>query len=555
MPGSGGQWINYLLWCLDRGRVLLGAFEHFEFPSMQQRDPDYVPMVEFLEHTDSLDQADIVLGSDRAWMNFYVNLLTKKQLINDWQVSAQYVATLQKRNIEFNLDWCDIWEQPEKFLQDLGALIGKSLPYNRVARQAIAQYSRTCTWLDPSQLQNNQHLLLARHLRMAPSELRRSCFRPEHLADPTQSGNYCPLIFNSVYIEKVNQDQVKLSACCINHTSAATDQVDFVNNSHLQRQRDTARRGLPVSGCMHCYHSTVNLQDHAIVTWSGSPVHHQTPRIQKLDYNVDPICNARCIQCSSYYSSAWLAEDQQYDPTITQRQFGQTRRSRPWRELDLDHVEHLYINGGEPLLTNEPQEILEHLAQRRSLANLQLAFNTNGSMRPSKELVELWKQCRGVVVNFSIDSTGSEFDYIRYPLNWEEVVSNIEFYAQLPVNLNLHVAYTLGIHNIDSVDHTMAWVKDMNSKLPKPLQFSTHLCSGPLDLTNAEPELKQLWLSRYQGTESWHQLVRPALVGTPTPQDRTWQQQLEMIDQRRNLSWKTSLPRLYQAWKLSQGTV
>ena len=555
VPGSGGQWINYLLWCLDQGRVLQGGFDHFKFSHVQQRDPDYFPLVEFVHHTDNFEQADVVLGSDRAWMNFYLNLVKKKNLAQDWQVVNLFMQDLQTQNIKFNLDWCDIWDDPVRFMQQLSLLTGLDLPYNYLVQKVMAQYSRTCVWLDPQQLANNRHLLLPKYQRLAAASIRSSYFYPRVMADPTQSGNYCSLIFNSVYVEKVNGAQVKLSSCCINHTSTATDQVDFANNSHLQQQRDTARRGLPVPGCMHCYDSTVNLQSSAIVTWLGKPVQHQHLRIQKMDYNVDPICNAKCIQCSAYYSSAWAAEDQQHGIAIAPRKFGQTRLSRPWQELDLEHIEHLYINGGEPLLSSEPQEILEYLAQQQKLPSLHFAFNTNGSVRPKPDLIKLWQRCRDLVINVSIDGTESEFNYIRYPLEWQEVASNVEFFAKIPGEIHVSIAYTVGIHNIDCVDRAQEWWKSVNAKLSRPMGFNVSLCSGPLDLGNAEPKLKQVWLERYTGSQPWHQTIRNALLGPVHIQHCTWLEHLTMIDQRRQTDWRLALPALHETWKLSQSSV
>jgi hypothetical protein len=86
VPGSGGQWVNYLLWCLTRGRVMTGRFDHFEFPQLLQRDSDYESMVEFVEHTDDPATANICLGSQQAWLNFYVNSLAKKSPTQSWEI-------------------------------------------------------------------------------------------------------------------------------------------------------------------------------------------------------------------------------------------------------------------------------------------------------------------------------------------------------------------------------------------------------------------------------------------------------------------------------------
>lgn len=556
MPGSGGMWVNYLIWCVKHSQVISGAFEHFEFPNLLQRRPDYHSYVKFVEHTDTPDTANIVLGSDRAWMNFYLNLVKKKKLLDHsaWRHTETYIQRIRAQSHQFNLDWCDIWDQPQQFMQQLSVLTGYDLPYNNIAKLAMAQYSRTCVWLDPNDLTNNRHLLLPQHQRLVSSGIRSSYFYPAIKSDPQDNSNYCPLIFNGIYVEKVKDKQVKLAACCINHTSDAVTQVDFEHNIHLEQQRNLSRRGLPVPGCMHCYNATVNLQSNAIVSWHGKAVNPARPKLQKLDYNVDPICNAKCIQCSSYYSSAWAAEDQQHG-VLTSRQFAQTRQRQPWQELDLSGLEKLYINGGEPLLSNEPLEILQHLDHMNLLGTLNLAFNTNGSVAPNAKLLALMKRCGSVVINFSIDGTEQAFEYIRHPLSWSTVVKNLCDLATVSTRFQLHVAYTLGIHNIDEVDNTMTWLDTLNQTLDRPVRFSTHLSSGPLDLTNAEPELKQVWLDRYDGSKGWHQLARNGLLNPTRPQSNTWQQHLDMIDQRRGLDWKISLPLLYQSWKLSLGRV
>jgi len=554
VPGSGGMWVNYLIWCVQNRTTGSGAFDHFEFLDLEQRIPHYQSHLIFLEHTDDPSTADIVLGSNRAWMNFYLNLVKKKNLVQDWQRVSRFMQGLQTQDIKFNLDWCDIWDNPVRFMQQLSLLTGFDLPYNYVVKKVMAQYSRTCVWLDPQQLANNRHLLLPQYQRLAAASIRSSYFYPRVMTDPTQSGNYCPLIFSSTYVEKLDNDQVKLAACCINHTGPVESKVDFEHSSYLVQQRDLTRRGLPVPGCMHCYHANTNMQTVAIADLYDRPINHDQPVLQKLDYNVDPICNAKCIQCNSYYSSSWAAEDQQWGQTST-RTFGLTHKSRPWQELDLSRLERLYFNGGEPLLSPEPLEMLQHLDQLGRLPRLKLSLNTNGSIRPNQQLMSYWKKCFGGVINFSIDGTGAAFEYIRYPLDWQQVEGNILWLLQQAPKLNISIAFTLGIHNIDIVDQTQAWVDSINQKSSRKIQFRQHLSNGALDITNAEPELKAIWLQRCSGDQDWHKMVRTALQSPAKPQSTTWLEHLTMIDQRRQTDWRLALPALHETWKLSQSSV
>jgi hypothetical protein len=173
-PGAGGMWLNYLLWCIRNNTTMPGSFDHFEYANLRRRDADYISLVEFIPHTDSPD-ADIVLGSNRAWMNFYLNIVKKKQN-HPIPLVSRYTQILLCQNIKFNLEWCDIWENPEKFVHDLAQLSGYQLQYNKYARTAIEQYRQSCVWVDPSWYNNNQRILLPTHCRNAPNQIKTSTF-------------------------------------------------------------------------------------------------------------------------------------------------------------------------------------------------------------------------------------------------------------------------------------------------------------------------------------------------------------------------------------------
>ena len=51
-----------------------------------------------------------------------------------------------RRGIEFNLDWCWIWENPQQFLTKLNQLAGFELEYNSGAEQAFEQYRASCVF-------------------------------------------------------------------------------------------------------------------------------------------------------------------------------------------------------------------------------------------------------------------------------------------------------------------------------------------------------------------------------------------------------------------------
>ena len=374
--------------------------------------------------------------------------------------------------------------------------------------------------------------------------------------DQADNPYYCPLIFNGMYVEKVNQDKVKISACCVNTLGPETDTIDFDNDLYLQSQRELVRSRQLVPGCDRCDNNPKNfsLRDSAIQQFKSVAVNLNQPTLTKLDWNVDPICNARCIQCSSHFSSAWAAEDAAHGVIINVRVTNATRHNSAWESIDVSQLTSLYFNGGEPMLSKEPLKFLRKIDQIGTISQLTLSFNTNGSIRPSQEFMQLAAKCKSLVVNFSIDGTGSAFEYIRNPLNWETVEQNICWWHEqnIPV-VRFNVAFVLGVYNIDIAEDTYNWFRNMRQTYKKMSGFVIHPCYGILALEYSSEKLKQVWMEKYAGHNYVHSTIRDILKKSTSTQDNgSWQQYLKSIDNRRNLDWTTCLPKLHEAWKKSE---
>jgi molybdenum cofactor biosynthesis enzyme MoaA len=360
-----------------------------------------------------------------------------------------------------------------------------------------------------------------------------------------------------MYVEKINQDKVKISACCVNTLGSETDSIDFDHDLYLQSQRQLVREHKQVPGCNRCDNNPTqfSLRDSAIRNFlQFTPVDPTQPILTKLDWNVDPICNARCIQCSSHFSSAWAAEDAAHGKIIDVRTTNSTRHNSVSESIDVSQLTSLYFNGGEPMLSKEPLEFLRRIDQLGNIAKLNLSFNTNGSIRPAAEFIELAARCNSVVVNFSLDGTGLTFEYIRNLLSWEIVEQNICWWNDQKIpNIEFNIAFVLGIYNIDIVEDTYNWHKDMAQTHKQIKGFVIQPCYGDLALDYSSAKLKQVWAEKYTGDDYIHSTIRSMLEKSPDAKDdKHWQRHLEMIDSRRKLDWTTCLPKLHKAWKNSQ---
>lgn len=367
---------------------------------------------------------------------------------------------------------------------------------------------------------------------------------------------YCQNIVNGLYVEKVSNNQIRASACCINSLGDSQDTVDFLADPHLQKQRSLMLAHQPVPGCEVCYRSEKesNSSLRTVIQqrrWVEEPDTEQIV-LRNIDYNVDPICNAKCIQCSSHYSSAWAAEDQRFGSNYKIRSVSNTRHNNLSETIDLSTVNRLYFNGGEPMLSDEPRVMMQRLQEMGRLNQVVIQFNTNGSIEPGHEMIELWQKCQGLHVTFSIDGTERAFEYIRNPLKWEQFEKVIDRFSQLDIpSYNINFGYTAGIHNIDVIEKTYQWYIKKSQTWDFQNCFSVGACHGQLDIANADPALKQYWLEQLEGQEprTWHIFLRNRIQSLSTPGN--WRKWLERIDLRRNLNWQDSLPELALAYKKS----
>lgn len=148
--GAGGMWLNYLIWCSEHEKIIPGDHPHFEWPYIQSLEPEYVSYLDFYIHGRDYTTAPIILGSNQAWFNFFLNINAKKEMPENYSSlvdGASRLLQLYKTPIEFNLDWCLIFTDPEQFVQQLNNLVEFEIEYNSITEQAFEQYRRSCVKL------------------------------------------------------------------------------------------------------------------------------------------------------------------------------------------------------------------------------------------------------------------------------------------------------------------------------------------------------------------------------------------------------------------------
>jgi len=256
-----------------------------------------------------------------------------------------------------------------------------------------------------------------------------------------------------------------------------------------------------------------------------------------IHYKIDTnnVCNATCVTCGSRSSSAWakLEKDQGQNPART----WQLYPADVDKKINYSTAKSIGFRGGESFMSKTNFYILEKLAQAHNYSCF-ISFTTNGSFELTAKQISLIKQFPNMNFCFSIDGIESVFEYIRYPLKFDQIQKNIEFCRTHDIIAS--VSYTLSNLNILYHNQTVEWFNKHNlnykvNPVYSPLWFS------PSSLPDqVKQQIKQTLPVELQ-----------SLVGSHSLQDdqnfKKFRQEIAKQDSWKNIQLKHYLPELARA--------
>lgn len=194
-----------------------------------------------------------------------------------------------------------------------------------------------------------------------------------------------------------------------------------------------------------------------------------------LDLKLGNICNLKCRLCGSWSSSQFAAEELQFH----RREEGDKKDSYHyemlkkgawpketetfWDQFDnvSDDIRYIEFTGGEPFMIQEHFGILQSLVDKGIANNVEIHYNTNGTIYPEAG-EDLWKHFKTVEVAFSIDDVEDRFEYQRSNAQWDLVNENIARFKELkqryPGIIQLQVCSTVNIFNVTYLETLANWI-------------------------------------------------------------------------------------------------
>ena len=130
----------------------------------------------------------------------------------------------------------------------------------------------------------------------------------------------------------------------------------------------------------------------------------------------------------------------------------------------------IYMLGGEPLVSDFHDEIVDLLINTGRASKITLHYNTNLQIDAERKLA-VWEKFCCIDLSISIDGHGDTYEYIRWPGVWNKLYKNIQLvldYAKDNKDIIPGIATTVQNLNVDNLDQL---IDSMNTLSDNALSF------------------------------------------------------------------------------------
>lgn len=305
--------------------------------------------------------------------------------------------------------------------------------------------------------------------------------------------------------------QGEFRPCCKYQRMVAKDINEYLSSEELSNLKQEFTEGKRPSGCASCWRDedaglpSKRQIDNQYVFNNTAP---NLDSLKVLSLPFGNTCNLACRTCNSVASSRWSQEEKKlkkHYPNIQihqhQKFYKDVTLLTKIKELSTELID-LTVPGGESFITGIPQqlEFLDYLIANNA-NDITLTYITNTTTFPDNEFWSRWVHFKKVNIQLSVDGTGSKFEYLRWPANWNECYLNIKQYqakqAELS-NLQLSISYTVSIFNVFDIPEFVIWC--LKEKLPMPY-FGMVSYPDYYSIKNLPQELKEVVTDKLNATK------------------------------------------------------
>ncbi len=315
---------------------------------------------------------------------------------------------------------------------------------------------------------------------------------------PARSDSFCIKPWTNLFV----REDGAASVCCMaadktRDSLRGMSLPEIWNSSEVKQLRLDMLQGRKNPLCLKCYevedaggqslrrkNNDLDRARASIAEQTRSDGWLDAAHLISLELNLSNACNCRCRYCCPRRSTGWykdfslLSGSPDLPAALTatddfQNLYGQLRCLLP-------NLHRIQFGGGEPLIADWHHEILEILlAGGKDDVHLSYITNFSNLTHGGKDVLDLWKRFRHVVVNASLDAPGRQGEYIRKGLDWDQVLQNRERLMRLCPHVIFCISPTLSVLNALCLpDFHRDWLE---KGYLRPNKFDLGILFGPVE--------------------------------------------------------------------------
>lgn len=303
-------------------------------------------------------------------------------------------------------------------------------------------------------------------------------------------------------------------------------ELDTLNGLHslpeyLRLRHDIENNNKPIS-CKNCWrpeeHGLESRRQEIFKHYKLEDVH--PGYVQDMEIALDYTCNMMCRICGPHSSSKWSAAKDVVDKLNAlgadnvkhQNNTSLTYQKafkRVMDNTDLSYARIIRLQGGETFYSKNLEWFIDKLYREvKEPDKLQLYIFTNCSIFPSEDILNKILYFSNPCITASIDGTDALADVTRWGISWNDVSDNCKRWSDVKAkhsNLKLHVNSTVSLLNVNKVQDTLEFFRNLNfnvslNRLHNPNYLSVYM---------VPKDIRSRWLldesdSKYSNTIKQH---------------------------------------------------
>jgi hypothetical protein len=362
--------------------------------------------------------------------------------------------------------------------------------------------------------------------------------------------HYCFNLHAGLYIkfDELNPDNFIIGPCIVNPLGfKLSDTNDLFNHQDLRNLRNINIQNKELIGrCSQC--DLLESTGEHCLNKSGfnnkyidKTLFYNQTGPQFITFQVESTCNLACLMCGPDLSTKWRLEE----GIKSNIRINEQKLRELIRNINLENLHTVHILGGELLLSAMNKVILEELQPYSK--NVNLWYDTNGTIQTKSEISDLWRQFKSVNLKFSIDGIGEAFNYLRWPADWEKVKDNMFWFREtMEENYCLSLRPSIGMLNTHCMNDLKWWaIKNFQiDKFKKPISFEYNPVYNTFSGFNMNQEMINDAREMYKNNKRMLALIPTVAVPDAEQKMTTAVERILTLDKKRGLDYRKSLPHL-----------